>query len=135
MTLWSGKHGKMIKNGVTVAQVQDFKIDIALALHDGTALMSDWKNAGAGVSDWKGTCTLFFDPGITEHAAILAAIVPASGGGVMLTDITFEIDGLGGHKTFSGNLWINGLSPSVPVGDLVKAAVSFTGDGQLTFTA
>jgi len=135
MSLWSGKHGVLKKNGVAVAQCSNWKIDVNAALYDGTGMGSDWVVRQAGLSDWKGSFDLLLDPAITEHGAIQAALIPASGGAVQLTDLVFYIDGSGAHKSFSGNVWVNGISISAGVNDIVKAAITFTGDGTLTYTA
>jgi hypothetical protein len=134
MSLWTGKHAVIKKNGVVVTQCTNWKLDVNSALLDATSQNTDWKTQGAGINDWKGSFELIFDTGITEHLAIQAAIVAATGA-TMLTDMIFYVDGAGAHKSYSGNVWINTISYSAPVNDLVKAAVTFTGDGALTFTA
>jgi hypothetical protein len=132
--LFAGKHGVIKKNNVNVAQCQNWKLDVTGNLLDGTSLMQDWKVQAAGIMEWKGSFDLLLDPAITEHGAILAAIIAATGM-TILADMVFFVDGVTPAKKFSGNVWINGFSPAAAVGDMVKCPVTFTGDGALTYTA
>jgi hypothetical protein len=128
MTILKGRAGTVKKNGVSIAQVQDWKIDSSLDIKDGTCLLDTSKVKLGDLSDWKGTMSLLFDPANTEQLALQTAHL----GGNTLTDVEFYVTSA---IHYSGDIIITGMGVTVPVGDLVKCAVTFEGSGVLTYNA
>ena len=113
----------------TGMQLYNWKLDIAVALHDGTAFQSDWKNYGAGLSDWKGSID-----GYWYDQTFFNALTQAQVGGVSIIQwlLRLYLD-LPNTLYYEGFANINGLSDSVPVSDLVKETITFTGNGPLYY--
>jgi hypothetical protein len=134
MALYKGRQGIIQKNDADIIQVSNWKIDSSMEILDGTALGDDAKVKVPGLMDWKGSFDTLFDPVV--HAAFMNAVIDNSDGDP-LTDVVFFIEtatpGVG--PNFSGDIIVVGFSPSVAVGDLVKATFSFEGSGPITYSA
>jgi hypothetical protein len=126
MSIQKGRSGAVKKNSIAIAQVQNWKIDSSVDIKDTTCLGDVSKGKMADLLDWKGTMDLLFDPSITEQGALQTAHLA----GQVLSDVEFFLNA---SNKYSGSLIITTMSVSVPVGDLVKASVSFEGDGVLTY--
>jgi hypothetical protein len=128
MTILKGRLGTVKKNGVSIAQVQDWKIDSSVDIKDTTCLLDTSKGKMSDLNDWKGSMNLLLDPTITEQAALQTANLT----GATLSDVEFYIDSAAHYR---GDIILVGFGVSVPVGDLVKCAVTFEGSCPLVYSA
>ena len=126
MSILKGRSGSVTKNSVAIAQVKDWKIDTSVDIKDATCLGDTSKVKSTDLQDWKGTCTLLWDPAVTEHGALQTAMLA----GNTLTDMKFYIDNT---HYYSGSVIISSLGITVPVGDYITCAVAFEGSGVLSY--
>jgi hypothetical protein len=126
MSILKGKDGQVILDSTAVIQIRAWRIDATAALLDGTALGDDYKVKVTSFIDWKGTMDLIWDPQDTDHAALQTNLLA----GTSIAAAKFYVDGT---HYYSGEIFITGISPNVPVADLVTAAVTFEGSGAMSY--
>lgn len=125
-------HGKVVrveKNGTKMDYSRGWKIDVSLDMADASRVGQSWKEGLPGMAGWSGSFEVMAVMGNTEQKAFFDNIVAAAPG-TKLTDVKFLLDA--DANTFSGNIFITGISINGDMGGVVTASVNFQGDGALT---
>jgi len=126
-----GKTARSHKNGTDIEFTASWTINVRVDIADKSRQGKNWKEHIAGQGEWDGSIECQFVAGNTEQYALMTNIVTASPGTV-LDDLKFMLEDSGDY--FSGNLIINSMPVSAPVGDVVKVSFNFIGDDALSLT-
>jgi hypothetical protein len=110
-------------------QIYDWKLDVAGDLYDTTCFGQDWKTNQAGLMNWKGTIDgYWYDP--TWFNALNA--IQVGGTNIYWWLLKLYLN-YAGTLYFMGFANVNGISDSAAVTELVKEAITFTGNGPIEY--
>lgn len=91
-----------------------------------TALGDAWEKNVQGVARVSGSIEVAYDK--SDHASIIAHMVsPSSPNAPVAATFTWNTS-----ETWTGNLYVNSVNATATVDDIVKATISFVGDGTWT---
>lgn len=130
MTAISGKGGQVRLGANVVADVQEWSADIEKDLLDSTAMGGDgWKTATPGLKGGSGSLSMSFNLGDTNGQKALQD----SFWNDTLLAVSLDTTDTGTNRTYSGNIWVQKLSPDTKVDDRVTFDIDFQFDGAVTF--
>jgi len=121
-----GKVARLEKNDVAVDYIGGWNLNFAIDMAPQERQGQNWKDNTPGQASWagdfKGHCVL----GNTEQKALHDNLGTASPG-TKLTDMKFLIDG--STEGWNGDIYINNINVSAPVGGHVDISFTFVGSG------
>nr|BDD47298.1 hypothetical protein 1 [bacterium] len=127
-----GKTCRVEKNGTEMDFTSGWTIHSAVDLAEVARQGQDWKGRLPGQGEWNGTFGGQLVLGNTEQKAIVDNIINATPG-TKLTDMEFNLDSASNY--FSGDIYIQSLDISAPVGGVLDFNVNFVGDSAISLTA
>jgi len=130
-TPFHGKLCRVEKNDVAMDYSLGWTMEIDLDMADASRVGQHWKEALPGQAGWRGTFEIYFVAGNTEQKAFFDNLVAATPG-TKLTDVKFLLDA--STNAFDGDIFITGISVPATIGDVVKATVSYQGNGAVSLT-
>jgi hypothetical protein len=128
MAKYHGKNATVKKDGVAIAEFNNWNIESSLDIVEGQDFGDSWKNGEAGMMSWSGSMDGNFDPANAQQLALINAILS---GPTKLTDVVFYIDAA---KHISGDIWA-WFSVGTDISKLADVTINFQGDGELTYAA
>lgn len=126
MATLTGANGALRFDGKTVAKVRQYDVSINRDSLEDTCLNTDQRTYIPGLIGATGSCTVLIDPGDDGGRMMLNTILsPAAG-----HSIEFIFDQKIGRSIEAAG-FLTSVSPSVSVGDVQSASVSFQLSGPL----
>lgn len=124
MAIMVGNAGAFKIGANTVAEMDEWSLDVSTGLEETQAFGDGWKERTATIKEWSGSASGRFDDTDTNgHVAISAACLA----GTVLA-CRFYVDGT---NYYSGNAFVQ-MSLNTPENGVITASYSLTGSGALT---
>ncbi len=123
----AGKAGSIKLTTNTIAEVQDWSLDIGTDMMEDTALLNDWKSFVAGLKEWSASAESSWAVATDTNGQTAAQAAFLAGTTV---EVRLYVDGT---NYYSGNAYITGLSVSTEVSGIVTASWDFQGTGELSY--
>jgi predicted secreted protein len=121
----AGKDGSLVIGSDTMTEVQSWSLDVSTDMLEDTALGDEWKTNVAGLSEWSGSAEVSWLMSDTAQVAVQNAFLNK-------TTVTGKFY-TNASNYYTGTAYIESMSISDPVGDLVTATLNFKGSGALTY--
>lgn len=136
MATLTGNNGAVSVNGVTLAAVRNFSVEITADTIETTTMGTDVRTYVSGLSSFSGSADIYFDPTEfdTNESTFnpTAGLVGAAGVAVKLY-IEQNYSGTSDYA-FSGNVVVTGYTVNSSMDGMVEASISFQGTGGTTFS-
>ena len=136
--VFTGRDGKMLVGGNSVAKVVNFQLSSNLETLETTALNEHIRSYSPGVVGYSGSATLlYYKDGDDDFntTALLNKLYKTGADGVSSSDtvaLTFRwVDG-DDNKDIKLTAYITSASIGAATGDIVRAEIAFQGTGQLS---
>lgn len=137
MATITGNDGAVSVNGITLAAVRNFSVDVTADTIETTTMGTDARTYVKGLSTFSGSADIYFDPSeyagsdVTFNPTSGSALVGASGvAGKFYLDQDATND-----QVFSGTIIVTGYTVNSSMDGMVEASISFQGTGGVTFSA
>lgn len=135
MAAITGNNGAITINGVNVANVRNFSVDITSDTIETTTMGVDVRTYVKGLSQFSGSADIYFEASDfdTNESTFnpTAGLVGASGVAVKL----YLDDAVTNDIGFTGNIVVTGYTVNSSMDGLVEASISFQGTGATAFSA
>ena len=136
MAILTGNNGAISINGVAVAAVRNFSLEMSEDTIETTTMGTDVRTYVAGLSTFSGSADIYFDNSDFDTNETTfnptAGLVGASGvAGKFYVDY---VSGAGSDNAFTGNIIVTGYTVNASFDGMVEASISFQGTGALTYT-
>jgi predicted secreted protein len=130
-----GNDGAVTLNGVAVAAVRNFTIDITADTIETTTMGSDSRTYVRGPSSYSGSLDVYFDP---ENFNGNVAFNPTSGtvGQANYAGVFYLVQDANNDVAFTcSSMVVTGYSINSTFDGLVEASISVQGSGAITFSS
>lgn len=127
MTTLTGSNGLLKFRGRKVARVRNFSLTLNRDALDDTCVGEDDRTFVPGLFAATGSATILMDPADDGGRAMLNSVFDRQGG----NDVEFIFDPNNGIEISSSG-FLTSASPSVSVGDVQSASVSFQFSGKVS---
>jgi len=124
MTTHVGNEGYIKVGGNTVAETQNWQLDISVATVDKTALGDTFESHMTTQKSWTGSASVFWDPSDTAQGAITV--------GSSVSIEFYPYGGTSGNVKFTGTATVEKLTLKGSYNGMLTADASFKGNGTLT---
>lgn len=135
MAAITGNNGAITINGVNVANVRNFSVDITSDTIETTTMGKDVRTYVKGLSQFSGSADIYFEASDfdTNESTFnpTAGLVGASGVAVKL----YLEDHASNDIGFTGNIVVTGYTVTSSMDGLVEASISFQGTAATAFSA
>jgi predicted secreted protein len=126
MAVLAGNAGSFRLTTNTVAEIDNWTMDVSTGLEETQAFGDTWRERTATIRDWSGTASGRFDPADTNgHAALSTAAL----GGTTVTGRFY----INGTNYYSGTAFVQASLAAAENG-LITVSYTFTGSGALSYT-
>ena len=121
----AGKDGSLVIGADTMEEVTSWNLDASADMLEDTALGDEWKTNVVGLSEWSATVEVSWLMSDTAQVAVQNAYLNK-------TSVTPKLY-TNASNYYTGTAYIESMSISDPVGDLVTATLGLKGTGALTY--
>jgi len=126
MAVLAGNAGSFRLTTNTVAELDNWTLDVSTGLEETQAFGDTWKENTATIREWSGTASGRFDNTDTNgHVALQTAFL----GGTTVSGRFY----INGTNYFSGTAFVQ-ASISAPENGVITVSYTFTGSGALSYT-
>jgi len=126
MAVLAGNAGAFKLTTNTVAELDNWTLDVSTGLEETQSFGDTWKERTATIREWSGTASGRFDSSDTNgHAALQTAFL----GGTTVTGRFY----INGTNYFSGTAFVQ-ASLTAPENGLITVNYTITGTGALSYT-
>jgi len=126
MAVLAGNAGSFRLTTNTVAELDNWTLDVSTGLEETQAFGDTWKENTATIKEWSGTASGRFDNTDTNgHVALQTAFL----GGTTVSGRFY----INGTNYFSGTAFVQ-ASISAPENSVITVSYTFTGSGALSYT-
>jgi len=126
MAVLAGNAGSFRLTTNTVAELDNWTLDVSTGLEETQAFGDTWKENTATIKEWSGTASGRFDNTDTNgHVALQTAFL----GGTTVSGRFY----INGTNYFSGTAFVQ-ASISAPENGVITVSYTFTGSGALSYT-
>ena len=136
MATLTGNNGSVTVNGVSLAAVRSFSIEMTRDTVETTVMGQDTRAYINGLSSFSGSADIYFDP--TEFDGAEATFNPTAGSvGAGAVGVKLYIDenySSTSDYAFTGNVIITGYTVNSSFDGMVEASISFQGTAGATFS-
>ena len=137
MAIQTGNNGAVSIDGVNIAQVRSFSIEMTRDTIETSVMGTDVRTYVTGLSSFSGSADVYFDTAQfdTNEAKFnpTAGLVGASGVAVKLY-LEENYGGTSNDYAFTGNVIVTGYTVNSSFDGLVEASISFQGTGAAAFS-
>jgi hypothetical protein len=136
--VYSGRDGSLLLAGTTLVKVTNWTMQSDVEMLESTTLGDSQRSFVPGVQGFSGSATLIYykaDSGRNDASTLLRKLVKTGTSGITTADLVSLTLRLADGNSFSDigmSAYINDVSFSASVGEIVKAQISFKGTGALT---
>ena len=137
--VFTGRDGKMLVGGDSVAKVVNFQLSANLETLETTALNEHIRSYSPGVVGYSGSATLLYykdEDNDFNTTALLNKLYKTGADGVSSSDtvaLTFRwVDGADNKDIKLNAAYITSASIGAATGDIVRAEIAFQGTGELS---
>ena len=132
MACFNGKHGA-IKIGAdgaetNIAQVTSWTITENVDTVECTSMNDTARSYMSSIPGWEGSADVVWD-------ATTAGLTLGDGGGTPINLVAYADNSDQSGTNWEGNIVITSIETSAEMDDVIRASISFTGTGALTYTA
>ena len=134
MATLTGNNGSVIVNGVTVAAVRSFSVEITSDTIEKTTMGTDTRQYLKGLSSWSASADIYFDP--AEFAASETVFDPTAGvvgDSPVAVKFYIEASPSGTDSVFTGTAIVTGYTVNSSMDGMVEASISLQGNGNVSF--
>jgi len=121
----AGKDGSLMIGASTMAEVQSWSIDTSTDMLEDSSLGAEWKTNVAGLSEWSASVEASWLMSDTAQVACQNAFLNK-------TTVTPKLY-TNATNYYTGTAYIESISISDSVGELVTASLSLKGTGAMTY--
>ena len=136
MATLTGNNGAVTLNGVSVAAVRNFSVEMTADTIETTTMGVDVRTYITGLSSFSGSADVYFDAADfdTYESSFnpTAGLVGASGVAVKLY-VAENYSGTSDYA-FTGNVIVTGYTVNSSMDGMVEASISFQGTGATTYS-
>jgi hypothetical protein len=136
MATMVGNNGSVMVNGINVANVRNFSIELTSDTIETSTMGTDVRTYIKGMSQFSGSADVYFDPADydTNESTFnpTAGLVGASGVAIKL--YLQENYSSTNDYAFTGNVIVTGWTVNSTMDGLVEASMSFQGTGAATYS-
>lgn len=136
MATMTGNNGSISVNGINVANVRSFSIELTSDTIETSTMGTDVRTYIKGMSQFSGSADVYFDPSDydTNESTFnpTAGLVGASGVAIKL--YLEENYSSTSDYAFTGNVIVTGWTVNSTLDGLVEASMSFQGTGAATYS-
>ena len=136
MATMTGNNGSISVNGINVANVRSFSIELTSDTIETSTMGTDVRTYIKGMSQFSGSADVYFDPSDydTNESTFnpTAGLVGASGVAIKL--YLEENYASTSDYAFTGNVIVTGWTVNSTLDGLVEASMSFQGTGAATYS-
>ena len=137
MATLTGNNGAVSINGVAVASVRNFSIEMTADTIETTTMGTDVRTYVSGLSQFSGSADIYFDAADFDTYESTfnptAGLVGASGVAVKLY-VDYAPSGTDADKTFTGNVIVTGYTVNSSFDGMVEASISFQGTAAAAYS-
>ena len=121
----AGKDGSLVIGSDTMEEVNSWNLDLGTDMLEDTALGDEWKTVVAGLSEWSATVEVSWLMSDTAQVAVQNAYLNKTSVAPKLYT--------NAANYYTGTAYIETMSVSDPVADLVTATMGLKGNGAMTY--
>ncbi len=136
MATLTGNNGGVTLNGVAVAAVRNFSVELTADTIETSVMGTDVRTYVQGMSSFSGSADIYFDPSEFDAAETTfnptTGLVGASGVAVKLY-LEQNYSGTSDYA-FTGNVIVTGYTVNSSMDGMVEASISFQGTGATAFS-
>ncbi len=136
MATLTGNNGGVTLNGVAVAAVRNFSVELTADTIETSVMGTDVRTYVQGMSSFSGSADIYFDPSEfdTNESSFnpTTGLVGASGVAVKLY-LEQNYSGTSDYA-FTGNVIVTGYTVNSSMDGMVEASISFQGTGATAFS-
>ena len=136
MATMTGNDGAISINGVTLAAVRNFSVDITSDTVETTVMGNDTRQYVKGMSTYSGSADIYFDPSeFGSGDATFNPTTPLVGAAGVAGKFYLDQDATNDVVLFSNSMIVTGYSVTSSMDGMVEASISFQGSGAAGFSA
>jgi predicted secreted protein len=135
MATFTGQDGALFIQGVAVAEVRSFSIDMTNNTVERTVMGDDWKSHYSTQKEWSGSADIYYNQvsgGTTANVSGISSITV--GNSAAFIGYPAGNSATSGSPKIAGSIIVTGLSVSTSLDGMVEGTISFTGNGAMTLT-
>lgn len=141
MALLTGNNGALMVNGIGVAAVRNFTIEMTADTIESTAMGQDTRSYLKGLSTFSGSADLYFDDrdwnssgdNTTFNPTDSNSLVGASGVTAVFY-LNLDAAGTNADTSFSGSVIVTGYTINSSFDGMVEASITFQGTADVTYS-
>lgn len=136
MATLTGNNGSVSVNGINVANVRNFSVEITADTIETTTMGTDVRTYIQGMSSFSGSADVYFDP--SDYDTNESTFNPTAGlvgsAGVAVKLYLAENYSSTNDYAFTGNVIVTGWTVNSTFDGLVEASMSFQGTGAVAYS-
>jgi glutamate dehydrogenase/leucine dehydrogenase len=141
MAIQTGNNGAVSIDGVNIAQVRSFSIEMTRDTIETSVMGTDVRTFLTGLSSFSGSADVYFDPdtATTGFDAAESTFNPTAGlvGASGVTGkfyVELDASGTNVDEAFTGTIVVTGYTVNATMDGMVEASISFQGSGAVTYS-
>lgn len=142
MATLAGNNGALMVNGIGVAQVRNFSVEMTADTIENTAMGTDARTYVKGLSTFSGSADVYWDTLDWNSSGDMTTFNPTDGSslvGASGVTAVFYLDldasGTNADKSFSGSVIVTGYTVNSSFDGMVEASITFQGTAGVSYSA